>query len=396
MHFADYLFIMIKDNVDNNTNLWALPIKSKLKRIDSELRITNMVELFENLSYGRATAEQVKNRVIAFITFIKTEKSGYVLPWLRDLVKNAHLQLHNAINDPETFYNTDFFLLASYLFKIRLVLYIERNGGLATQYFGHVKYPKIRVFNTGSQYFLVCKINSKRPTKLRTKRNSFDQLKTQDSSPRIMSSHPLNKKSLRSPTRLSFSISTSQFDNLEDIESNKQHINNLFSNSVLSADLFENTIKSPGQLDTPNEKKKIEINNSVIENEDPNQKSINSLFCFSPSVIAPKDEAGNDTPVYIPPTFKDKILFESQSFSIGKLKFYNEQKGFGFIVSSDGKDIFVHKDDLLRANINTCQLEYMKGFYDIILRYRYIEYKGKVKNNNKAIDIHIVEVNSLV
>lgn len=31
----------------------------------------------------------------------------------------------------------------------------------------------------------------------------------------------------------------------------------------------------------------------------------------------------------------------------GKVKFFNEQKGFGFISGSDGNDIFVHKSNIL-------------------------------------------------
>ena len=35
--------------------------------------------------------------------------------------------------------------------------------------------------------------------------------------------------------------------------------------------------------------------------------------------------------------------------SFGKVKWYNETKGFGFIESSDGTDIFVHRSGLLSA-----------------------------------------------
>jgi CspA family cold shock protein len=31
----------------------------------------------------------------------------------------------------------------------------------------------------------------------------------------------------------------------------------------------------------------------------------------------------------------------------GKVKWYNESKGFGFIESKDGKDIFVHRSGLI-------------------------------------------------
>ncbi len=33
--------------------------------------------------------------------------------------------------------------------------------------------------------------------------------------------------------------------------------------------------------------------------------------------------------------------------SFGKVKWYNDTKGFGFIESEDGKDVFVHRSGLL-------------------------------------------------
>ncbi|MSS74290.1 cold shock domain-containing protein [Candidatus Pacearchaeota archaeon] len=34
----------------------------------------------------------------------------------------------------------------------------------------------------------------------------------------------------------------------------------------------------------------------------------------------------------------------------GKVKFYNESKGFGFIISDDGKEYFVHSTGLVGAS----------------------------------------------
>jgi CspA family cold shock protein len=38
---------------------------------------------------------------------------------------------------------------------------------------------------------------------------------------------------------------------------------------------------------------------------------------------------------------------EDSKILTGKVKFFNDQKGFGFITGDDGKDYFVHKTNLL-------------------------------------------------
>ena len=73
----------------------------------------------------------------------------------------------------------------------------------------------------------------------------------------------------------------------------------------------------------------------------------------------------------------------------GSLKFYNEQKEYGFIVLADGSEIFVHKADLSKHGIKTQHLAQYKHFYDIKLGFEVLEYQAKGKSNFKAVNISV-------
>lgn len=87
--------------------------------------------------------------------------------------------------------------------------------------------------------------------------------------------------------------------------------------------------------------------------------------------------------------FQSKVLYEEKDFKNGKLKFYSGENDFGFIIMENGEEIFVHKDDLIKANIDTQKLAYFKRFYDIQVKFRYIQYQGKMKVNRKAVDVQV-------
>jgi len=87
--------------------------------------------------------------------------------------------------------------------------------------------------------------------------------------------------------------------------------------------------------------------------------------------------------------FQSKVLYEEKVIKNGKLKFYSEENDFGFIIMETGEEIFVHKDDLIKANIDTQKLAYFKKFYEIQVSFRYIQYQGKMKVNRKAVDVQV-------
>ncbi len=92
---------------------------------------------------------------------------------------------------------------------------------------------------------------------------------------------------------------------------------------------------------------------------------------------------------YFTRKFQNKILREETQYKVGELKFYNGKKQFGF-VTCDGVDYFIHEDDLQKALINPFSIAYQSQFFKFVMKFRVVDYMGKIKTNKKAIDISIV------
>ena len=87
---------------------------------------------------------------------------------------------------------------------------------------------------------------------------------------------------------------------------------------------------------------------------------------------------------------KKKSVEESHRYT-GRLKFFDEIKNYGFIVmDEDGSDIFVHYDDLLRANLSKELLRTAKKGNYIKLSFSCFNYIGKHKHSKKAVDLQLM------
>jgi len=98
-------------------------------------------------------------------------------------------------------------------------------------------------------------------------------------------------------------------------------------------------------------------------------------------------------PNYDGPREKKKpiILDESKERYLGRLKFFDENKKYGFIVmEDDGSDIFVHYDDLCKANITKDLLRTARMGNLIRLTFSCMAYIGKYNRSRKAIDIQLL------
>ena len=67
----------------------------------------------------------------------------------------------------------------------------------------------------------------------------------------------------------------------------------------------------------------------------------------------------------------------STEFKEGKVKFYNATKGYGFITTQDGKEIFVHVSGILPGNN--------------IIQDQHVQYREKQgKKGLNAVDVELI------
>jgi len=90
---------------------------------------------------------------------------------------------------------------------------------------------------------------------------------------------------------------------------------------------------------------------------------------------------------------KPIILDESKQRYSGRLKFFDENKNYGFIImDEDGSDIFVHYDDLQKANISKEVLKTARMGCTIKLAFSCMKYIGKYDKSRKATDIQLLKL----
>eukprot|EP01016_Furgasonia_blochmanni_P055620 TRINITY_DN9341_c0_g1_i14.p1 TRINITY_DN9341_c0_g1~~TRINITY_DN9341_c0_g1_i14.p1 ORF type:complete len:480 (-),score=71.52 TRINITY_DN9341_c0_g1_i14:340-1695(-) len=106
---------------------------------------------------------------------------------------------------------------------------------------------------------------------------------------------------------------------------------------------------------------------------------------------------GFNMPKQTPERRKPIVIDESKSRYTGRLKFFDENKNYGFIImDEDGSDIFVHYDDLCKANISKEMLKAARQGLVIKLSFSCMSYIGKYDKSRKAVEIQLLQQYELV
>ena len=104
-----------------------------------------------------------------------------------------------------------------------------------------------------------------------------------------------------------------------------------------------------------------------------------SISHFQPDTCLPKPNSS--------------VLDESKSFFMGKIKYFDFNKEFGFIhIDNDAKEIFFHLHDVNDSRLSKEVLNLSKIGISIRVMFKVMNYIGKYDTSRKAIGIRIWEV----
>ena len=326
---------------------------------------------------------------------INTSDSSKLL--FDNIRKNAD-KIIEQLNGDDLFYDPILFEISAHLFSIRAeIYYIGKHGILACQYFGSKQNPKKRIFMHDDCYYVLEKIIPQSDTfSTRWYSDNYNQCLNN-----LQGSTAQNyNHSISSNKRISVKKRVQlKYQNLFDKTQNKENsedkiIDGLFKSSDIQV--------STGLQET------TAANNS--SNLSYREHSVSSTTCSDPNINISKNKANkpllSDVPLINELELKltnertnsynsdsnYRIIAKEFENTIGRLKFYNEDKEYGFIIMPDNSEIFVHKADLLKQNINTIYLAQYKKLYEIFLRFDVQEYQSKNRVNRKAVNIQLLEM----
>lgn len=348
-----------------------------LSRDPKMLPLFSLYDLFEVfVADPKFRKTIVKQRLISFHRFLIAESENRAPCSFLKLLNLRSDSVASDLESESLLYNSVIINLFSYAFGLRIELFHLSNNRLSVQYFGLSDKPVRHALLSSDSYVLLKKVLGR---SLTFTSNEFSNGASPTSSIIKGQSHKrvvpmlLERVSRNLELERGLSLTTDTSNN---------------GGSLIKGEKLSKLAVGRNLLEVPEDKFNLTKNDQGLRD---------SGFSFEPTmcqldVSTPADQSdiSNVQAPKLPFCLSKRLKTDNKS--TGRLKFYNEAKEYGFIIMDDESEIFVHKADLIKQNIDTRFLAYYKKYYEIFLEFSVQEYQGKGKKHRKAIDILIFDM----
>ena len=374
------------------------------------LPLFSLYDMFEAiLKHKKATQSLIRKKLTAFYYFVSTGQIQNMPFSLSAVLVSCGESIREDLRAKYVFFNSSIVAMFAYVFNVRLELYlVGREGLLSCQYFGVKKKPVKRVY-MADESFCILKKSLLKTNTLSTRVCSDTELLVENPS----TNYRMNRK-LGAPkqTQRKQNYCEPETPHLAGFWTNQCNQDSSSSGSLsdedsrcMMPDMYSLSDDSEKSNKSDKSRKVMSLitsqkspSNPPLNLEDPDSVNVEAVLNSWAKDI--KVNGVEEGPLGAVHTFAkehaDPGLGVTHRQVEGKLKFYSEVKEYGFVIMEDGTEVFAHKADLVKQNINTAYLAYYRKFYDISVKFDVEEYQGKTKVHRKAINLQVLDMTPIV
>jgi hypothetical protein len=379
------------NSIAQSRGYWNIKISNKISNREKRISLQTDNQLLDFILKQMGTSlNETRTELVRFIKEALNMDSNYP-KWVSKIVNDNYNSILSSIKEEETLFNIEFLTIACYFFKLRIEISYADNAVQRFKGFGDKRYRRFAFILRDGEYIEKGKVH-----KIQNQHLPEDSKKREEHRNRMVekNSENFNIMNTMGPALKHRSMFTykniSNYNELplntsihySEGEDEDQSINKVYQQT-------EFRTESPKEMGLNNMSRSYSFEEGPLKKEDKKyedtlQTALNFIKQYQMTVKT------TDVNNNIDKKYKSVVLGKSDKFYEGTLKFYNEQKKFGFILLANDKEIFIHKDNIVRSKIDTRAFAICSHFFTIILKFRLLHYQGKRNSNIKAIDLEIL------
>lgn len=371
--------------------------KHNLCRERRGMPLFSLIDLFEVLLKATCIDRHtIGKKILMLHEYLNSAKAGQFRFTYGQLMSQSQSEITRKLYNTDLFYDNVLLNLFSFAFGLRIEIYSCYKSKISVQHFGLKSMPIKRVLMTQDSYLLLKKSLSKASsllTKQLGKSKEFNPNFLTRKSPitlntKVLGDFDMNielKREASANTGISVKNNNSE-GRIEVVEESPVYCS-FMEISGLNAIEQQEHLKISSSIEsikTSKENSGSLKSATNLDSVDQSPQTVNVEFGTTEinlNILETNPERTADN--------------QSEGKLTGLLKFYNEAKEYGFIIMDDESEIFVHKADLLKQNIDTRYLAYYKKYYNIVMEFNVQEYQSKAKKHRKAIDVLINDMQAI-